>query len=206
MAAHASASTKSGNNLSHVIYPDVRRLRHSHGRFSMSEEPAPVADMHGGTDAASIPVPQEGRVTGRYLADNGRWSVQLRIGSGVHPTVSADLQIRDLVGLVELSMITSPFTSGGDDESADDSEVDERDPDVRWLDQQLRTLFSPIRMAAHRKAPSGSSRRVGGLIMVTFTIDRNVGSLVLDIDLAVTAARVSDSLRDVGIEVEYELA
>ena len=52
MAAHASASTKSGNNLSHVIYPDVRRLRHSHGRFSMSEEPAPVADMHGGTDAS----------------------------------------------------------------------------------------------------------------------------------------------------------
>ncbi len=141
-------------------------------------------------------------VTGRYLADNGRWFVQLRIGAGRRPTVSADLQVRDGSSLIELSMLArspdaAPARPGGTQDIESDA------PEEAWPQPEREAVF-----ADGRGALSSGKVRVDivdhGLVDVTFTLGRGLAGLVSGYSVTLRAARVSTALRDVGLEVEYE--
>ena len=133
---------------------------------------------------------------GRYLAENGRWFVDLRV-EGEPGTFSADLRGPARAGAVELSVRTRPSEVGAsDDEGWVGGAAD-------WTDASGAVGGGSVRLR-----PAGDGEDCGdeadrGLVTAVFTLDRAMGA-VPAFSVEVTAARVSSALRDLGIGIAWE--
>jgi hypothetical protein len=135
------------------------------------------------SSSTTMPLP----APGRYLAENGRWFVQLRIEAGRDADISADLQSRDEVSAVDLWTKTRIHTDSTEADGALRRESD-------WLD-------------AHGGRASGTIevRPIDDhQLDATFTINQALAGLVPGFQLTVRAARISSALRDVGLEIDWE--
>ncbi|HEY5981086.1 MAG TPA: hypothetical protein VIT41_15785, partial [Microlunatus sp.] len=139
---------------------------------------------------------------GRYLAENGRWFVELRAEAGLTADVSADLRSRDHIGDIDLWVKTrkgepwvKTLVSAG--ATSEESPAPKAEAWVRladWRDGRGGTASGSITL-----------RRVGcQLIEVKFMITQSLSGLVPGFALTVHSARVSTALRDVGLEIEQE--
>ena len=137
--------------------------------------------------AAEASSSESNLVAGRYLAENGRWFVQLRVELGGHPTVSADLSSRDQYGPLELWVKTRPLPGSLEAEGRGALKAD-------WLDG--RGAFASGTIALE---PIDDH-----LLKATFTLEQALGGLDPRFTLTVTATRISTALRDVGLEIERE--
>ncbi|HEY5785973.1 MAG TPA: hypothetical protein VIT65_14465 [Microlunatus sp.] len=139
---------------------------------------------------------------GRYLAENGRWFVELRVEGGPTGDVSADLRSRDHDGDLALWVKTRtgetwvktlvPVGATSKESPAPQAEAWVRRAD--WRDGRGGTASGWITL-----------RRVGcQTIEARFMITQSLSGLVPSFGLTVQAARVSTALRDVGLEIEQE--
>jgi len=124
---------------------------------------------------------------GRYLAENGRWFVQLRIEEGEDADISADLQSRDEEGNVDLWTKTRIHTHLTEADGAWRRESD-------WLDARGGRASGTIEVR-----PIDDHQ-----LDARFTINQALAGLVPGFQLTVRAALISSALRDVGLEIDWE--
>jgi hypothetical protein len=173
-----------GADMAQLVNPPMKDQNSSDSRRVVKK--SRIDRLPEGSEAqSSIPA----LTTGRYLADNGRWSVELRLQVGEPVIFSADLITRTRSGTLDLGVRTDPLVPDHDLAPGELVTIA-----ARWLDGEGNQASGQVGVR-----PIDSAR-----VEATFVIDASLGELPEGFTLSVIAARISTALRDIGLETEQE--